>query len=104
MYQNCLSPSDPTWFAVNLGILVCIHCSGAHRHTGCHNSRIRSLDLDNPTTAELLVSLLGRGRGLDSMTQSYMSQSFRSPLLGNLGIRLCQFGGMIEVGKYTVTC
>ena len=47
--------SDPTWFAVNLGVLVCIHCSGAHRKLGVHNSRIRSLDLDNPVTAELLV-------------------------------------------------
>ena len=49
---------DPTWFAVNLGVLVCIHCSGAHRKLGVHNSRIRSLDLDNPVTAELLVRSL----------------------------------------------
>ncbi|XP_063691375.1 arf-GAP with SH3 domain, ANK repeat and PH domain-containing protein 1-like isoform X4 [Bolinopsis microptera] len=51
---DCGKP-DPTWFAVNLGVLVCIHCSGAHRKLGVHNSRIRSLDLDNPVTAELLL-------------------------------------------------
>ncbi|KAL5248104.1 hypothetical protein ACHWQZ_G017321 [Mnemiopsis leidyi] len=51
---DCGRP-DPTWFAVNLGVLVCIHCSGAHRKLGVHNSRIRSLDLDNPVTAELLL-------------------------------------------------
>ena len=48
--------ADPSWFSTNLGVLVCIECSGIHREMGVHISRIRSLTLDKLGTAELLVS------------------------------------------------
>lgn len=38
--------ADPDWGSLNLGVLVCIACSGAHRTLGVHVSRIRSLTLD----------------------------------------------------------
>lgn len=37
---------NPDWASLNLGVLVCIECSGIHRNLGSHISRIRSLDLD----------------------------------------------------------
>ncbi|CAG9795384.1 unnamed protein product [Diatraea saccharalis] len=37
---------DPDWASLNLGILICIECSGVHRNLGSHISRVRSLDLD----------------------------------------------------------
>jgi hypothetical protein len=57
---SCLDPStfcriplesyfniiDPSWASINLGILLCIECSGVHRKLGSHISRVRSLDLD----------------------------------------------------------
>ena len=49
---------DPTWFSTNLGVLVCIECSGIHREMGVHVSRIRSLTLDKLGTSELLVRQL----------------------------------------------
>ncbi|RCN49525.1 PH domain protein [Ancylostoma caninum] len=36
----------PDWASLNLGILICIECSGTHRNLGSHISRVRSLDLD----------------------------------------------------------
>lgn len=46
----------PTWLSTNLGVLICIECSGIHREMGVHYSRIQSLDLDVLGTSELLVS------------------------------------------------
>jgi Putative GTPase activating protein for Arf/PH domain len=37
---------DPRWASTNLGIYVCIECSGIHRSLGVHLSRVRSVDLD----------------------------------------------------------
>ena len=48
--------NDPEWLSVNLGVLMCIHCSGRHRELGVQYSRIRSLKLDAIKTSELLVS------------------------------------------------
>ena len=37
---------NPDWASINLGILVCIECSGVHRNLGSHISKVRSLILD----------------------------------------------------------
>lgn len=50
-----LVSTDPTWLSINLGILICIKCSGIHREMGVHLSRIQSLSLDKLATSELLV-------------------------------------------------
>ncbi|KAH1022304.1 hypothetical protein HUJ04_011726 [Dendroctonus ponderosae] len=42
---DCDSP-NPDWASLNLGVLMCIECSGIHRNLGSHISRVRSLDLD----------------------------------------------------------
>ncbi|KAF9978576.1 hypothetical protein BGZ73_001749 [Actinomortierella ambigua] len=37
---------NPDWCAINLGILLCIECSGIHRSLGTHISKVRSFTLD----------------------------------------------------------
>ncbi len=50
----------PEWVSLNLGVLVCIECSGVHRSLGVHLSKVRSLRLDQLTDAECaLVNCLG---------------------------------------------
>ena len=50
------SSVDPEWLSVNLGVLICIECSGQHRDLSVQFSRIRSIKLDELQTSELLVA------------------------------------------------
>ena len=43
---DCGEP-NPTWISINLGILMCLECSGIHRSMGTHISKVRSLNLDS---------------------------------------------------------
>lgn len=38
---------SPRWASVNLGVTLCIHCSGIHRKLGVHLTQVKSLTLDN---------------------------------------------------------
>ncbi|KAF7696219.1 hypothetical protein HF521_006313 [Silurus meridionalis] len=51
--------ADPTWASINLGILLCIECSGIHRSLGVHCSKVRSLTLDSwePELLKLMCDL-----------------------------------------------
>ncbi|KAG9493132.1 hypothetical protein GDO78_001184 [Eleutherodactylus coqui] len=53
---DCGAP-DPSWVSTNLGILICIECSGIHRDFGVRYSRVQSLTLDLLSTSELLIAV-----------------------------------------------
>lgn len=59
---DCEAP-NPDWASLNLGALMCIECSGTHRHLGAHLSRVRSLDLDD-WPPELLAVMTAMGNAL----------------------------------------
>ncbi|XP_011768645.2 arf-GAP with coiled-coil, ANK repeat and PH domain-containing protein 3 isoform X1 [Macaca nemestrina] len=54
--------SDPRWASINLGVLLCIECSGIHRSLGVHCSKVRSLTLDSwePELLKLMCELGNR--------------------------------------------
>uniref|UniRef100_A0A8C5CLA4 Arf-GAP with coiled-coil, ANK repeat and PH domain-containing protein n=1 Tax=Gadus morhua TaxID=8049 RepID=A0A8C5CLA4_GADMO len=56
---DCGQP-DPRWASINLGITLCIQCSGIHRSLGVHFSKVRSLTLDT-WEPELLKLMCGLG-------------------------------------------
>ncbi|KAF9988912.1 hypothetical protein BGZ75_008206 [Mortierella antarctica] len=48
----------PDWCVINLGILVCIECSGIHRSLGTHISKVRSFNLDTTSYTKDLVEFI----------------------------------------------
>ncbi|XP_033084656.1 arf-GAP with coiled-coil, ANK repeat and PH domain-containing protein 3 isoform X6 [Trachypithecus francoisi] len=63
--------SDPRWASINLGVLLCIECSGIHRSLGVHCSKVRSLTLDSwePELLKLMCEL-----GNSTVNQIYEAQ------------------------------
>lgn len=41
---ECNSP-EPDWASLNLGVLLCIQCSGVHRNLGVHISKVWKFEL-----------------------------------------------------------
>lgn len=51
--------TEPKWASINLGITLCIACSGVHRSLGVHYSKVRSLTLDawEPEIVKVMTEL-----------------------------------------------
>ncbi|QPG73561.1 hypothetical protein FOA43_000873 [Brettanomyces nanus] len=59
---DCKTAKNPRWASWNLGIFICIRCSGIHRSMGTHISRVKSVDLDS-WTDEQVKSMVMWGNG-----------------------------------------
>ncbi len=55
---DCGSGVKTEWVSINLGVILCIECSGIHRSLGTHVSKIRSLTLDTQSFTSDIVALL----------------------------------------------
>ncbi|XP_059683188.1 arf-GAP with SH3 domain, ANK repeat and PH domain-containing protein 2-like [Gavia stellata] len=75
---DCSAP-DPTWLSINLGILICIECSGIHREMGVHLSRIQSLSLDKLATSELLLARNISNSGFNNIMEANLPSFFLKP-------------------------
>lgn len=65
---DCGSGSKVEWVSINLGIVLCIECSGIHRSLGTHISKVRSLTLDITSfTIDIVEVLLLIGNRVSNM-------------------------------------
>eukprot|EP01103_Thecamoeba_quadrilineata_P016285 TRINITY_DN5400_c0_g1_i1.p1 TRINITY_DN5400_c0_g1~~TRINITY_DN5400_c0_g1_i1.p1 ORF type:complete len:959 (-),score=173.20 TRINITY_DN5400_c0_g1_i1:44-2920(-) len=69
---DCRS-KEPEWACINIGILICMECSGVHRSLGTHITKVRSLTLDM-LDSELLLFMqsVGNNKG-NSLLESNVS-------------------------------
>ncbi|KAH8101548.1 hypothetical protein BXZ70DRAFT_933821 [Cristinia sonorae] len=58
--------NDPRWASWNLGLFLCIRCSGIHRSMGTHISKVKSVDLD-VWTPEQMASIQKWGNRLANL-------------------------------------
>uniref|UniRef100_A0A8C0G920 Un-named sa1614 n=1 Tax=Chelonoidis abingdonii TaxID=106734 RepID=A0A8C0G920_CHEAB len=79
---DCSAP-DPTWLSINLGILICIECSGIHREMGVHHSRIQSLSLDKLATSELLLAKNIGNSGFNDILEANLPSPLLKPTAGS---------------------
>jgi len=64
---DCSAP-DPQWASSNLGVFICIACSGVHRALGTHISKVKSVQLDRWQVSEARFML---GSGNDTSRRIY---------------------------------
>ncbi|RFU26729.1 hypothetical protein B7463_g9616, partial [Scytalidium lignicola] len=78
---DCGSGTKVEWVSINLGIILCIECSGIHRSLGTHISKVRSLTLDiNSFTTDIVELLLLVGNRVSNMVwEGKLPQSATKP-------------------------
>ncbi|KAF2842860.1 ARF GTPase-like protein activator [Patellaria atrata CBS 101060] len=65
---DCGNENKVDWVSINLGIVMCIECSGIHRSLGTHISKVRSIMLDtNVFTQDIIEILLTIGNRVSNM-------------------------------------
>uniref|UniRef100_A0A2P2MHC3 ADP-ribosylation factor GTPase-activating protein AGD4-like isoform X3 n=1 Tax=Rhizophora mucronata TaxID=61149 RepID=A0A2P2MHC3_RHIMU len=76
---ECGAP-EPDWASLNLGILLCIECSGLHRNLGVHISKVRSLTLDVKVWETTILELF------QTLGNAYCNSVWEGSLLNTEGV------------------
>lgn len=69
----------PQWASSNLGVFICIRCSGLHRKLGVHISFVRSVNLDSWTAKEVKIMQRWGNAKANSYWERKMPEGFPRP-------------------------
>ncbi|GAA0166249.1 hypothetical protein Leryth_015318 [Lithospermum erythrorhizon] len=79
---DCGSP-NPKWVSVNLGVFICIKCSGVHRSLGVHISKVLSVKLDDWTDEQVDTLMeLGGNRVANTNFETCLPKNIQKPKPG----------------------
>ncbi|KAK9817871.1 hypothetical protein WJX72_003441 [[Myrmecia] bisecta] len=80
---DCLG-RGPTWASVNLGVFICLNCSGIHRSLGVHNSKVRSTNLDTWLPEQVAFIQRMGNRRANHFWEARLPEGFRRPAEGDM--------------------
>jgi len=70
---------NPEWASVNLGIFICIQCSGAHRNLGTHISKVRSCIWDEWEPEQIEFMRATGNQKANRFWEARLSDAFPKP-------------------------
>ncbi|KAG5443628.1 Stromal membrane-associated protein 1 [Clonorchis sinensis] len=75
---DCGDPG-PLWASWNLGVFVCVRCAAVHRKIGTHISKVKSLQLDSWTPAQVQAMSLSNNIQSRKIYEATLPDSFIRP-------------------------
>uniref|UniRef100_M8CDC6 ADP-ribosylation factor GTPase-activating protein AGD12 n=1 Tax=Aegilops tauschii TaxID=37682 RepID=M8CDC6_AEGTA len=76
---DCSAP-DPNWASANIGVFICVKCSGVHRSVGTHISKVMSVTLDKWSDDEIdsMVEVGGNSQA-NAIYEAFLPEGYRKP-------------------------
>nr|CAD1831448.1 unnamed protein product [Ananas comosus var. bracteatus] len=76
---DCSAP-DPKWASANIGVFICLKCSGVHRSLGTHISKVLSVTLDEWTDDEIDAMVeVGGNSYANAIYEAFLPQGCSKP-------------------------
>ncbi|KAK4254742.1 hypothetical protein QN277_010078 [Acacia crassicarpa] len=83
---------DPKWASVNIGVLICLHCSSAHRGLGTHISKVKSVTLDEWSDDEIDAMVeVGGNASANKIYEAHIPDGYSKPTPNSNNVQRANF-------------
>lgn len=80
---DCDAP-DPRWASSNIGVFICVKCSGVHRSLGSHVSKVLSVSLDEWSDEEVESMIeVGGNSYANAIYEAFLPEGLSKPNLNS---------------------